>query len=514
MWRSIEKGPYKRPMIPNSDNTEEEILEPLSKMTEGNKKQYIADVKVMNYLLQAIHNDIYNSVDACKNAKDMWERITRLMFGSDVTSHVRPSRLMDEFDKFATKEGESLESMYERLTTLGNIMDRNNVRPIPMSINTNFLNCLQPEWNKYVTMKPRVRDAKYFREQMLLAIKDEAGSNLKYKENYFMLDNSYRDETLEELTVAVIMMARIQPADDNGVQKPDYDAKAVSEFYKTDVISMSDSLSENLKELQQELIEETELKKSSNDSKDIQANLLKRIKILENDFKRSQAQSIDFELQLQHQKEKMACDVSWKSRLSKLNDENVLLKTQVNFVVQERENIKLEYQTLFNSIKATRAQHQQDVKELVENISPKTYAYGDVRSKNQDLLMVISELKEKLKSFEKRKDVNTKFDKSVTSGKTLYVTPLSHNIAVKAKKVSNLEDNTDRLKPVTSYSIPKSEQKQKKNANVPTRGMYKIQKQELHARDYKTNMNVSNSTRVGSSNSVRRPKSKDTKSKN
>ncbi|GKE48711.1 hypothetical protein Tco_1479969 [Tanacetum coccineum] len=58
-------------------------------MTEGNKKQYIADVKVMNYLLQAIPNDIYNSVDACKNAKDTWERIKRLMFDSDVASHWR-----------------------------------------------------------------------------------------------------------------------------------------------------------------------------------------------------------------------------------------------------------------------------------------------------------------------------------------------------------------------------------------------------------------------------------------
>ncbi|GKE67139.1 hypothetical protein Tco_1521300 [Tanacetum coccineum] len=96
-----------------------------------------------------------------------------------------------------------------------------------------------------------------------------------------------------------------------------------------------------------------ELEKSSNDSKDIQANLLKRIKILENDFKRSQAQSIDFELKLQHQKEKMACDVSWKSKLSTLNDENMLLKTQVDSIVQERENIKLEFQKLFNSIKAT-----------------------------------------------------------------------------------------------------------------------------------------------------------------
>ncbi|GJR04011.1 hypothetical protein Tco_0526995 [Tanacetum coccineum] len=152
----LEKGNYipweNRPMILNPDNTTEQILEPLFKMTKGNKKQYIADVRVMNYLLQAIPNDIYNLMDLCKNAKDMWERIKRLMFGSDVTSHVRHSQLMDEFDKFTAKEGESLESVYERLTTLVNIIDCNNVRPILVSINTKFLNCLQPEWSKYVTM--------------------------------------------------------------------------------------------------------------------------------------------------------------------------------------------------------------------------------------------------------------------------------------------------------------------------------------------------------------------------
>ncbi|GKD36865.1 hypothetical protein Tco_1257072, partial [Tanacetum coccineum] len=126
-----------------------QILKPLSKMTEDNKKQYIADVKVMNYLLQTIPNDIFNSVDACKNAKEMSERIKRLMFGSDVTSHVIHSRLMDELDKFAAKEGESLEAVYERLTTLVNIIDRNNVLPFLVSINTKFLNCLQPEWSKY-----------------------------------------------------------------------------------------------------------------------------------------------------------------------------------------------------------------------------------------------------------------------------------------------------------------------------------------------------------------------------
>ncbi|GJZ92700.1 hypothetical protein Tco_0664765 [Tanacetum coccineum] len=210
----------------------------------------------------------------------------------------------------------------------------------------------------------------------------------------------------------------------------------------------------------------------------------------------------------------MACDVSWRSSLSKLNDENVLLKTQVDSVVQEKENIKLVYQNLFNSIKATRAQHQQEVNELIESINQKTYAYGDVRSKIQDLLMVIYDLKDKLKTLEKGKGANTKFDKSVTSGKLLCVTPLPNNIAVQAKKVLTPEDKTDRSKPVTSHSTPKNKQKQKNNANVIARGMYKIPKQESQTCASKSYVNVYNSTRVESSTSVRRPPSKDVKLKN
>ncbi|GKC60118.1 hypothetical protein Tco_1087716 [Tanacetum coccineum] len=64
---------------------------------------------------------------------------------------------------------------------------------------------------------------------MLLAMKDEAESNLRDEENDFLLDNSYGEETMEELTVAVMLMARIQPADGNAETVPSYDAKAVSE---------------------------------------------------------------------------------------------------------------------------------------------------------------------------------------------------------------------------------------------------------------------------------------------
>ncbi|GJW65141.1 hypothetical protein Tco_0117025 [Tanacetum coccineum] len=157
-----------------------------------------------------------------------------------------------------------------------------------------------------------------------------------------------------------------------------------------------------------------EMEKISNDSKDIQATMEQRIKILENDFKRAEAQYINLDLKMQHQKEKNSCDVSWRSQMAKFNGENVSLNIQIESLVQENERIKLEFEKLFNSIKMTRVQHQQEVNELIENVNQKKYAYGDVHAKNQDLLMIISELKAKLKLAEKGKNVNTKFDKSAT----------------------------------------------------------------------------------------------------
>ncbi|GJS71590.1 retrovirus-related pol polyprotein from transposon TNT 1-94 [Tanacetum coccineum] len=92
----------------------------------------------------------------------------------------------------------------------------------------------------------------------------------------------------------------------------------------------------------------------------------------------------------------------------------------------------------------TQTQHQKEVDDLIKHVNQKTYDYEDVRSQNQDHLMTISELKNKIKTFENGKNVNTKFDKSETTGTLLCVTPLPKNIAVKAMKVSNTKVNADR----------------------------------------------------------------------
>nr|GEU76717.1 hypothetical protein [Tanacetum cinerariifolium] len=402
MWYSITKGPYVRPTIDDLDDPRNEILKPISKMIEANRKHYTNDVRVMNYLLQAIPNDIYNSVDACKDGQKMWERIQRLMYGSEKNKSVIHSRLMNEFDKFEAKEGESLDSVYERLSTLVNVMYRNDVRPIkvkkapknhdpltliahwsqshaspsyshspqpyyvthpssvidseedyqrelqgdahedkltiammllaraithkfytltnnrlctssntrnqvvindgrvdiqtkndgfggngnrnagrqnrnqaanagngqvqqidesneivqrvprsksnPERANVQCYNCNARDHYAHDCPKPKVGDAKYFREQMLLVMKDEDGGILNDEENDSMLDNAYEYEILEELTATIIMMARIQLADDNAETKPKYDAEVVSEVYALHINFISSMISKGVHE--------------------------------------------------------------------------------------------------------------------------------------------------------------------------------------------------------------------------------------------------------------------------
>ncbi|GJR48465.1 hypothetical protein Tco_1316568 [Tanacetum coccineum] len=56
------------------------------------------------------------------------------------------------------------------------------------------------------------------------------GGNLNEEENNFMLDNHYEDDSLEELNASVIMMAHIQPADNNDDTKIKHDSKTISEY--------------------------------------------------------------------------------------------------------------------------------------------------------------------------------------------------------------------------------------------------------------------------------------------
>ncbi|GJW69791.1 hypothetical protein Tco_0126708 [Tanacetum coccineum] len=104
-----------------------------------------------NLILLSIPNDIYNSVDACTLAKDMWKRVERLMRGTIQNKVDRETRFTNEFDQFVAEPGEALVLVYNRFAQLMNDLERNDMHFPIVTINTKFLNSLQPEWLKYVT---------------------------------------------------------------------------------------------------------------------------------------------------------------------------------------------------------------------------------------------------------------------------------------------------------------------------------------------------------------------------
>ncbi|GKA43259.1 hypothetical protein Tco_0735983 [Tanacetum coccineum] len=206
-----------------------------------------------------------------------------------------------------------------------------------------------------------------------------------------------------------------------------------------------------------------ELQQVKKKSFEIQEGLQARIKILEKDVQRCQKQSVDFELQLQHEKEKHKwdstsknkntnpLDYSWISKLEKLENENVSLDFKVQSLIKERDNVKLEYQKLFDSIKKTRSQTQKEMDELIVHVSEKTYAYGAIRAENQNLLSTISELKTRLEKVEKGMNATSRVRRPMSRD-----SHLAHIVLDNSKKAA---------KNVTVY-VRKNKQTDNTSANV------------------------------------------------
>ncbi|GJU53314.1 hypothetical protein Tco_1227028 [Tanacetum coccineum] len=84
-------------------------------LTGDDLKQLEVDIKATNLILLSIPNDIYSFVDACENEKDIWDRVKRLIQCTELTQTERELQFINEFDKFTSKPGESLTSVFSRI---------------------------------------------------------------------------------------------------------------------------------------------------------------------------------------------------------------------------------------------------------------------------------------------------------------------------------------------------------------------------------------------------------------
>ncbi|GJU03168.1 hypothetical protein Tco_1113506 [Tanacetum coccineum] len=68
------------------------------------------------------------------------------------------TNLFWEFGKFTSHDGESMESYYSRFYKMINEMIRNNLTVATMQVNVQFLQQLQPEWSRFVTIVKQKHD--------------------------------------------------------------------------------------------------------------------------------------------------------------------------------------------------------------------------------------------------------------------------------------------------------------------------------------------------------------------
>nr|GFA13873.1 hypothetical protein [Tanacetum cinerariifolium] len=141
-----------------------------------------------------IDNDIYSTVDACPNAREMWKVIKRLKQGESINVQDLETNLYWEFRKFTSRDGESLESYYSRFYKMMNELIRNQCDVINHQVNVQFLLQLQPEWQ---------------REKMLLCKQEEAGIQLNAEQADWRDDTDDESED-KELEAHYMYMAQIQ----------------------------------------------------------------------------------------------------------------------------------------------------------------------------------------------------------------------------------------------------------------------------------------------------------------
>ncbi|GKA33613.1 hypothetical protein Tco_0720042 [Tanacetum coccineum] len=148
--KALDEGPYQFQMFVPTGLTLP-TLQTAEDLQGDELLHYDAEIELMNLILLSIPNEIYNSVDACTTAKEMWKRVERLMRGTIQNQVDRETRFTNEFDQFVAEPGEALVSVYNRFAQLMNDLERNKMIFPIVIVNTKFLNSLQPEWLKYVT---------------------------------------------------------------------------------------------------------------------------------------------------------------------------------------------------------------------------------------------------------------------------------------------------------------------------------------------------------------------------
>ncbi|GJU30876.1 hypothetical protein Tco_1174465 [Tanacetum coccineum] len=140
IYSSIINGPYVRRMIPKSGDANREVPvnetfheQTNDELTEKELKQVEANDQAIQTILLGLPEDIYAAVDSCEIAQEIWLHVQQMMKGSNIGIQEKKAKLFNEWE-------------------------RNKHFSEKIASNLKFLNNLQPEWRRHVTIVHQTKD--------------------------------------------------------------------------------------------------------------------------------------------------------------------------------------------------------------------------------------------------------------------------------------------------------------------------------------------------------------------
>ncbi|GKA75731.1 retrovirus-related pol polyprotein from transposon TNT 1-94 [Tanacetum coccineum] len=137
IYNSIMNGPYVRRMIPEPGDPDRKV--PVAETFHEQTDDELTDKEV-------------------KQMEEIWLRVQQMMKGSDIGIQDKKAKLFNEWERFTSTDGESIESYYHRFSKLMSDFKRNKHFREKIASNLKFLNNLQPEWRQHVTTVHQTKD--------------------------------------------------------------------------------------------------------------------------------------------------------------------------------------------------------------------------------------------------------------------------------------------------------------------------------------------------------------------
>nr|GEW85558.1 integrase, catalytic region, zinc finger, CCHC-type, peptidase aspartic, catalytic [Tanacetum cinerariifolium] len=197
-------------------------------LSDKEKLQADCDLKATNIVLQGLPSDVYALVSHHKVSKDIWDRIKLLMQGTSLSKQEHECKLYDEFDKFSYVKGlavltflpsdDLITCMNKAMTFLSAVFTtrypstNNQLRPSSNLRNQatvqdgsrgntsgqvkviKFYNCQgERHTARQYTQPKRRRDARRFKEKVLLVQAQAVGKELDEEQLAFIVDPGVED---------------------------------------------------------------------------------------------------------------------------------------------------------------------------------------------------------------------------------------------------------------------------------------------------------------------------------